>query len=366
MPEENLPFVIFREPGQAIQVLIGGISTRFDQLSLALNQEEDGFLFVPYEATPSYPILWFRPEKWKSIDDIQVLHQMLAAERILTSHPGPSPVNLDKDNHTPVETSQASYLAHLSQIIQRIQKGELNKVVISRISIWEKIRLPDLLKVFEALVSSYPEAFIHLASIPGLGVWMGASPEVLIQGSPQQFHTMALAGTRQQGSDMAWGEKEQKEQAWVSHYIQEVLSKQNADLIRIEEAKTHKAGHLEHLCTRFLFRLEGWQELPVLLEALHPTPAVCGIPRIKAMEVIAQTEKHERAYYTGYLGPVRKEERVSLFVNLRCMQLNPNHTIIYSGGGITRDSNPEQEWEETQTKADTLLAIIKKIQTLAT
>ena len=91
---------------------------------------------------------------------------------------------------------------------------------------------------------------------------------------------------------------------------------------------------------------------------LHPTPAVCGLPKNLADDFIRLKEKHERKYYTGYLGPWKLNQQVDLFVNLRCMEVTDDEFILYAGGGITAHSIPEKEWEETNQKAATLLAVI--------
>jgi isochorismate synthase len=97
-----------------------------------------------------------------------------------------------------------------------------------------------------------------------------------------------------------------------------------------------------------------------LLNNLHPTPAICGSPTKEALEIICSVEKHDREYYAGFLGPVGMENPIMLFVNLRCMQITDTNLILYAGGGITLESNPVDEWYETEIKAGTLLSVIKK------
>ena len=98
---------------------------------------------------------------------------------------------------------------------------------------------------------------------------------------------------------------------------------------------------------------------------MHPTPAVCGWPAAEALDLIRVTEEYPRSFYSGYLGPVNMERKTSLFVNLRCMQVGEQEAALYAGGGITINSVPEAEWEETTIKSRTLLAEIEKIQNLA-
>jgi isochorismate synthase len=96
-----------------------------------------------------------------------------------------------------------------------------------------------------------------------------------------------------------------------------------------------------------------------LVEALHPTPAVAGQPKDEAIRYIKELEPHDREYYTGFLGPVTKDREMDLFVNLRCMKVTPEFLALYVGGGITLDSDPADEWEETRLKAESLLQILR-------
>jgi isochorismate synthase len=99
------------------------------------------------------------------------------------------------------------------------------------------------------------------------------------------------------------------------------------------------------------------------LYLLHPTPAVCGLPKNEALSFILEHEIHNREFYSGFLGPVnmtsgRGRNSSSLYVNLRCMKLRENTAILYAGCGITVESEPEKEWQETELKANTLLSVI--------
>ena len=77
---------------------------------------------------------------------------------------------------------------------------------------------------------------------------------------------------------------------------------------------------------------------------------------------IENAEKHSREFYTGFLGPVGIEDLIQLFVNLRCMKVGSKGLILFIGGGITHDSVAEEEWEETEIKADTLLSVLHQIR----
>ena len=94
-----------------------------------------------------------------------------------------------------------------------------------------------------------------------------------------------------------------------------------------------------------------------LIKYLHPTPAVCGLPKETAKDFILQNENYTRSYYSGYLGELNVNENTQLFVNLRCMEVKDAKIALYVGGGITKASIPEKEFEETVAKA----MVMKKV-----
>jgi isochorismate synthase len=194
---------------------------------------------------------------------------------------------------------------------------------------------------------------------------MGATPEVLLKSEGKTLETVSLAGTqsRQAENDYSWHTKEIEEQAFVSRYLLDVFYKFNIYPYTTQGPETMESGKVAHLSTVFRFAAKKLVNiLGNFISELHPTPAVCGYPKSKAAKFIPQIEKHSRRYYTGYLGPWRLNGDVGLFVNLRCMEIMPEQYILYSGGGITSRSVPEDEWEETNKKATTLLTAIEAVQ----
>jgi isochorismate synthase len=125
--------------------------------------------------------------------------------------------------------------------------------------------------------------------------------------------------------------------------------------------RTIAAGSVVHLQTTFRARLpeaERRQLANHMLSRLHPTSAVCGMPRADALSFIRQHEGYARRFYSGYLGPVNLDSRSYLYVNLRCTQLLDSGANLYVGAGITADSVPTNEWRETELKAQTILAAL--------
>ena len=260
----------------------------------------------------------------------------------------------------------------VSNAINQIENGEVQKVVLSRT---KNITLPDTFEVVEAfqkLCLAYPNAFISLVYLPEHQCfWLGATPETLVSiDKDGKFRTMSLAGTQSAigvndenllSAEIRWSHKEIEEQAFVSRYIIECFKK-----IRLREyhesgPKTVQAGNLMHLRTDYMVDTKevNFPQLgTVMLELLHPTSAVCGMPKVPALRIIAEQELHNREFYSGFLGPVNMNEESHLFVNLRTMKIAGNEAIFYAGCGITEDSNPVKEWYETEMKIETLMNIV--------
>jgi isochorismate synthase len=299
-----------------------------------------------------------------------------AFQQLLTSRPDRSG-SLHQLITVRPDAQYDAYIDGVAQAIDAIQQGELRKVVLSRTKQVDFADLPDAVALFDRLCATYPTAFISAVSIPELGqIWLSATPERLIsQRANGIFETMALAGTQsatqpngipKRPGDAMWSQKEIEEQALVCRYIIECFKK-----IRLREyievgPKTIVAGNLMHLSTCFTVDTHAVnypQLSTVMLRLLHPTSAVCGTPRDRAMDFIRRHESHDRELYAGFLGPVNypmSEEGPSsqLFVHLRCMKLEGKLATLYAGAGLTEDSIPEREWQETELKCQTLLSVL--------
>lgn len=233
------------------------------------------------------------------------------------------------------------------------------KVVLSRTvkhDLSSALRLGDLLM---ALETTYPTAYVFAVHLPGEPLWVGASPERLLKLHGGTGETVSLAGTRTTAElpNTPWTSKEVEEQALVTDYLRARLAEAGAVITQSAGPEDHRAGHLTHRRTALRFATAS-SALP-LAQTLHPTPAVCGLPQPEAAAWIAAHETHDRGLYTGFMGWVPNNAPAELFVLLRCMQLSESAALLYVGGGLTKDSDPEAEWNETEAKAETLLSVLR-------
>ncbi|MEH6680007.1 MAG: chorismate-binding protein [Sediminicola sp.] len=357
---EQLPFVLYRKPGQ---LNVKGIFQTDDRLHLDAPLTDSGFLMAPFDH--------LEPSVFIMADSI------MEGDYPALKGNGPikrSAVNLDLENdHKDIHTEL------IRTALKEIGRGRFKKVVLSR-----KMDVPlsePPLRIFANLLGSYASAFCYLWYHPKVGLWCGASPELLMSLVNQRFTTMSLAGTKSyvEGMQAQWGQKEKEEQSMVTDYIVEVLQERLVDL-HVSATSTIRAGNLWHLRTGISGRLVSG-DLPGLLRSLHPTPAVGGIPAEAAKDFILARENYHRGFYTGYLGEINIREhsergrskrnvenraygsgsgKTALYVNLRCMQLLGDTARIFVGGGITAESQAESEWMETVAKSETMLQVLQK------
>ncbi|MBA7540106.1 Isochorismate synthase MenF [subsurface metagenome] len=357
--EKRLVFAIYRLPGQEDISLI----IQNDQKLQEINSLDDisskgGFLIAPFSKNTldkSYlirPDLFFR--NTLTSDEIEIAKSLSISFLNGTGHIPPD------------ETCNEDYLQQIRKTIKEIEKGEYDKVVLSRVKIIPGEFLSHLKRIFKLLCESYPNAFVYLFRFKD-HCWTGATPEPLIGTKKDELYTVSLAGTRsynESNMDISnWNHKELMEQEYVTQYIENVLNGYNISEYQKKGPYTKKAGRLIHLRTDFSFTFdEAGNNLAPLISALHPTAAICGMPMEKSLGFIKGIENHNREYYAGYLGPVGVDDRLQLFVNLRCMKVLENKLALFVGGGITDGSVPEDEWEETEIKADTLLSVVQQIK----
>jgi len=361
-------FATWRLPNTHQRQLIVSLG-QVKQTDQSLNELSTGFLINAFDE--SHPP---RPYHIKAdltfVDNQPKISSTVSATLIDTfiSHLGAEPNRVDDSPvHSQVVNLIPSFEAMVTKAIEAMGSGAFEKVVLSR---FEDIELPDEFSIsdfFDRVCEAYPNAFCSMTHIPGKGLWIGASPELLISQNSTEFKTIALAGTKKLEDDdnlseVAWTQKEIEEQALVSRYIINCFKK-----IRLREfaeygPKTIKAGTLAHLRTDYSVNLQEVQ-IPDLanqmLNLLHPTSAVCGMPLEETKKFIKENENFKREFYSGFLGPVNFEDSTDLFVNLRCMKVTNGLARFFAGAGITEDSIPKKELAETKMKASIMRSLIQ-------
>lgn len=365
--ENELPFVAYRKPNT---LSVNAILQKDSELYTTKNFTENGFVIAPFDDKENVVLIPL--ENSNTIICVQdILSQSEKSYIIGALNKNydeiPAEVYLERSQKTGMTESKKHHINLVKKGIEAIRDKQFQKVVLSRQEI-VSLTNNNPISIFKSLLNTYTSAFVYIWYHPKVGLWLGATPETLLKTQGNRFSTMALAGTQiYKGKlDVEWNDKEKQEQQFVTDYI---VSNLQSSVIKISKSKTEtiKAGNLLHLQTiikgtlNFKLSLSGEalsksENFKHTLGVLHPTPAVCGLPKNKSKEFILNNENYNREFYTGFLGEINADNS-ELYVNLRCMQLKDNKAILYVGGGITKDSIPENEWEETLNKAQ----IIKRV-----
>lgn len=257
-------------------------------------------------------------------------------------------------------TQKEEYKKQFNTILQKINSKNLDKVILAKIIKHKTKNKPSLQSIFNLLSDSYPECFIYLFSSQETGTWIGATPETLIKIEESNCYTEALAGTKLKYEEQVWHNKEKNEQGIVANVIDHILSDLKINFTKTPPLPT-QAGPVVHLKTSYRFKANN-QQIASFIQKTHPSPAISGYPKEKSIQFIIENEKIDRRYYTGLIGPVNLANQTHIFVNLRCMELFKNNVFnLYVGSGITKDSVMEEEWNETENKATTLLNVINQL-----
>nr|WP_299381839.1 chorismate-binding protein [Allomuricauda sp.] len=333
--EEGIPFAIYRKPGKTD---VRAVFQKDKALHTNRDFKTKGFVFAPFDSRKDAVLIRA---------DVFVTAPF---HPVASSTVSPKTTNLD---------GKPKHLELVQKGIREIGRGTLKKVVLSRkLEIKVQSEPQD---VFQRLLMNYHNAFCYLVHHPKMGTWCGATPETLVGIKNRDVRTMSLAATLPNVEDEIpnWGSKEKEEQLMVSEYIMTQLKGLTTSL-KIGPVESVRAGNLWHLKSEVEAEMDENASVAEIVAALHPTPAVCGIPTLEAQKFILEHEGYDRSFYTGYLGElhVGGEQRISLYVNLRCMQMESGKASIYVGGGITSASDPKKEWTETQNKSRTLLDIL--------
>ena len=388
-------FAVYRLPYAKQATLIR--QTEGEPLELsscqALNGQQ-GFVIAPFEITPAQPIVLIRPDETEVVelasswnvecgmwnenssatdsatdsahDSNLIPHSTFHIPQNPPQNPPHSTFHIPHDIPPSTFHIPQYYTIDFANYHAQLENDAFRKIVLARCADEKMPEGVEPMELFYRACALYPRLFIALVDTPKSGCWLTATPEILLEGQGSDWRTIALAGTMKlegdqlngEGESLTWSTKNIQEQRIVATYITECLEQFTSDF-REEGPRTVRAANLVHLRSDFTFRLSDHAHIGNLLQALHPTPAVCGLPKREAFQFIVRNEHTPRRYYSGFMGPLGTDE-THLYVSLRCMNIERDTCHLYAGGGLLKDSILEQEWQETEAKLETIRKVINK------
>ncbi len=347
---QKRPFALYRLPGEKTSrfLMQSEGDVRIISTLEALN-EQKGFVVAPFRASAGCPVVLIQPDIFSLKDfDLSQVGEVSCIEPVKVPHD----VVMD-DLHG---SYWENYVRCFDVFIGALHKEQFAKLVLSRKQEMYRSDGFSPAAAFYNACERYIYSYVYLCYTPQTGLWLGSTPELILSGEQGAWHTVALAGTQSvQNGELPrqWDEKNRKEQAYVSSYIRDQLL--SFDIHPQEEGPYPVfAGALSHLRTDFRFALPGNNDLGSLLQLLHPTPAVCGLPKEEAYRFILENEGYDRRYYSGFIGWLDPEGKTDLYVNLRCMSITHDTLSLYAGGGLLSSSTLDDEWQETEKKMLTM------------
>ena len=366
LPHEDHATIIRQKDGTPVELR-----------SLSDLNGRSGFVVAPFEVKSDQPVVLIEGEKTIChLDQAKRVERSLDCarddkrgnarddmnERGDDDKRGNAPDDKREDGHD--DKVSKYYKVDFANYHSQLENGHFRKIVLARCADEDMPAGVEKMDLFYRACEMYPRLFIALVETPQSGCWLTATPEILLDGKAQDWRTIALAGTMKlegdqlngEGETLTWSTKNIQEQRIVATYITECLEQFTGDF-REEGPRTVRAANLVHLRSDFTFKLADNEHIGDVLQALHPTPAVCGLPKREAFNFIVKNEHTPRRYYSGFMGPLQMDD-THLYVSLRCMNIEGDKCHLYAGGGLLKDSTEEQEWQETEAKMETMKRLI--------
>ncbi|MDR2496930.1 MAG: isochorismate synthase [Tannerellaceae bacterium] len=337
--DEGCDFAAWRLPNESKAALLHSARTYTYNNMEVLNGRK-GFVIYPF-STARHPGVLLEEGICESFEAMQTEPDLSLFPHAFEAPPTEAP---------------ADYAERFDSVMQLLRSRHLHKIVLSRSFEYRCTDYPAA-DAFLLACRLYPRAFVYLCRTQATGCWMGCTPEILLAGEGRNWRTMALAGTATDAASLA-NEKNSEEQQLVVEYIRSRLASLGIEAEEDGPRAVEAGSGLMHLCTDFAFALPDAQRSGSILRALHPTPAVAGLPPLEAQEAILRSEGYDRDCYTGFVGRLNPEGRSTLCVNLRCMKIAPHSLTLYAGSGLMPASDLQSEWLELCGKLRTMLSLI--------
>ena len=257
------------------------------------------------------------------------------------------------------EPYKEAYLQSIKHVTNRIKADEAQKVVIARSLALQFKEAVTSQQILSHVIHEQPESYLFGLEHEEM-LFFGASPERLVKVEEGQAFSSCVAGSIRRGQTA--DEDDQLGQSLLNdgknrgehHYVVEMITetfKKNCTSIKVpNQPKLLKIRDIQHLYTPVEGVLNGEATILQLVKHLHPTPALGGVPRKEAMEMIRAFEPMNRGLYAAPIGWVDADGNGEFAVAIRSAALLGNRAFLYAGGGIVEDSTPQSEYEETLVK----------------
>ncbi|MBP6116068.1 MAG: isochorismate synthase [Neisseriaceae bacterium] len=270
-------------------------------------------------------------------------------------------------SHQPLMSASA-YKEAVARAVLTIQNHELSKVVLAQAQRLTLTHPINTVGALARLLAQNPSGYTYSVPVRERGVFIGASPELLVRQQGQYIECFPLAGTAvralapeqdQFNADQLLSSlKNQHEHRLVVEDIVQRLAPLVTELSVSETPELVCTSQVWHLGSKITGRLVQKGHVLDLVSLFHPTPALCGSPRDAAAAFIQVAEPFRRHYFSGAVGWCDAHGNGEWAVAIRCAEIKGHEVVVYAGAGIVADSDPEEEWVETMNKQKVILEAI--------
>lgn len=269
------------------------------------------------------------------------------------------------------EEELVSWKITAGRAMDLLSKGEVDKLVISRAFKFKLSHIPDFELMLKKLSNRFPDCYLYFIKQSN-SVFLGSSPELFLKIFGNLAEVESVAGSAPRGkkyeademleSVLRSSSKNHKEHEFVTDFISSTLKKFSDKIIKKEEKQIRKLDNIQHLTTKISAELKSNAQTFKIIDSLFPTPAVCGLPKEKAMSVIRDLENHDRGLYSGLVGWIDFEGNCELAVAIRSTLVKNNEVTAFAGAGFINGSDPEEEFLETKLKLNPILSLFKPME----
>lgn len=252
--------------------------------------------------------------------------------------------------------------------LRKIEAGEVQKIVLSRQIEFELEKSGNISRIVEKLAERYPQCYIFAYGKNG-SIFFGASPEKLAKISNGWAEADALAGSISRSDDpieddnlaqaLLSSEKNLEEQQVVVSFIVDSFSKFCDEIIYEDKPIIRKLPNIQHLWTPIKAKLNTPKSIFAILEEIHPTPAICGVPWTSALYSIKEMENHSRGLFSGMVGWFNFNMEGEFAVAIRSALMKDRLVYAFAGCGIVKGSDPDSEFEESELKLKPILSLFE-------
>jgi len=359
----------YQTPGTGMLTL-GGMSfdPKRERSDLWENYDPSRFIIPEFMLTKHKDIYYFtiNIQVKKNDHPVQLANELSRMEMQLlnTSMKIPEGAGIKaKQEISPKAWKDSVHLA-----MEEIKQNETEKIVLARELRLKLTKEAEITAIIDELIQAQSNSYVF-AFERGEDCFIGATPERLVKVEKNQLLSTCLAGTAPRGktkeedarisATLLHDEKNREEHDFVVQMIKQAIENYCTDIVIPNEPVIYPLKNLQHLYTPVTATLKDKYSIFDIIEQLHPTPALGGTPTKESLAFIREHEKLDRGWYGAPIGWLDSNQNGEFAVAIRSGLIQGDEASLFAGCGVVKDSDVEEEYEETNTKFLPMLSVFQ-------